>query len=123
MAIKAQDVKKLRDATGVGMMDCKKALVESDGDFDKAIEILRTKGEKVAAKRADRDASEGAIVAATTDNGSAGILVEVNSETDFVARNSDFTDLRAEDRRRALGRSPCRPRGRSGCQDRRHSAL
>ncbi|MGB3545176.1 translation elongation factor Ts [Rubrivirga sp.] len=93
MAIKAQDVKTLREATGVGMMDCKKALVEADGDFDKAIEILRTKGEKVAAKRADRDASEGAIVTATTDDGTTGVIVEVNSETDFVARNSDFTDF------------------------------
>ncbi len=91
MAIKAQDVKKLREATGVGMMDCKKALVEAEGDFDKAIEILRTKGQKVAAKRADRDASEGAIVTATTDDGSVAIIAEVNSETDFVARNSDFT--------------------------------
>ncbi|WP_412061563.1 translation elongation factor Ts [Rubrivirga sp. IMCC45206] len=90
MAIKAQDVKKLREATGVGMMDCKKALVEADGDFDKAIEILRTKGQKVAAQRADRDASEGAIVTATTDAGDAAVIAEVNSETDFVARNSDF---------------------------------
>ena len=93
MAIKAQDVKKLREATGVGMMDCKKALVESDGDFDRAIEILRTKGQKVAAQRADREASEGAIVAATTADGAAGILAEVNSETDFVARNEQFTDF------------------------------
>lgn len=91
MAIKAQDVKALREATGVGMMDCKKALVEADGDFDKAIEILRTKGQKVAAQRSDRDASEGAIVTATTADGSAGVIAEVNSETDFVARNSDFT--------------------------------
>ena len=90
MAIKAQDVKKLREQTGVGMMDCKKALVEADGDFDKAVEILRKKGEKVAAKRADRDASEGAIVTATTADGSAGVIAEVNSETDFVARNDQF---------------------------------
>ena len=88
MAIKAQDVKKLREATGVGMMDCKKALTEADGDFDKAIEILRTKGQKVAAKRADRDATEGVIVTAT--DGSAAVIAEVNSETDFVARNEDF---------------------------------
>ena len=91
MAIKAQDVKKLREATGVGMMDCKKALVEADGDFDKAIEILRTKGQKVAAKRADREATEGAIVTATTDDGRTGVIAEVNCETDFVARNDDFT--------------------------------
>ena len=93
MAIKAQDVKKLREATGVGMMDCKKALVEADGDFEQAVEILRKKGQKVAAKRADRDASEGAIVTATTASGDAGVIVEVNSETDFVARNSDFVDF------------------------------
>ena len=90
MAIKAQDVKKLREATGVGMMDCKKALTEADGDFDKAVEILRTKGQKVAAKRADRDATEGAIVTATTPDGSVAVIAEVNSETDFVARNDDF---------------------------------
>lgn len=90
MAIKAQDVKKLREATGVGMMDCKKALTEADGDFDKAIEILRTKGQKVAAKRADRDATEGAIVTATSADGSVAVIAEVNSETDFVARNDDF---------------------------------
>ena len=90
MAIKAQDVAKLREATGVGMMDCKKALVEADGDFDKAIEILRTKGQKVAAKRADRDATEGAIVTATTSTGDVGVIAEVNSETDFVARNEEF---------------------------------
>ncbi len=90
MAISAQDVKKLREATGVGMMDCKKALVEADGDFDQAVEILRKKGQKVAAKRADREASEGAIVTATTDDGAAGVIAEVNSETDFVARNDEF---------------------------------
>ena len=90
MAIKAQDVKKLRESTGVGMMDCKKALVEADGDFDRAVEILRKKGEKVAAKRADRDASEGAIVTATTADGAVGVIAEINSETDFVARNDQF---------------------------------
>ena len=91
MAIKAQDVKKLREATGVGMMDCKKALVEADGDFDRAIEVLRTKGQKVAAQRADRDASEGVVVTATTADGAAGVIAEVNSETDFVAKNAEFT--------------------------------
>ncbi len=91
MAISAQDVKKLRDATDVGMMDCKKALVEADGDFDKAIEILRMKGQKVAKGRADRDASEGAIVTATTADGQTAVIAEVNSETDFVARNEQFT--------------------------------
>ncbi|MEM6286824.1 MAG: translation elongation factor Ts [Bacteroidota bacterium] len=90
MAISAQDVKKLREQTGVGMMDCKKALVEADGDFDKAVEILRKKGQKVAAKRADREATEGAIVTATTEAGDVGVIAEVNSETDFVARNDEF---------------------------------
>ncbi|HIG73015.1 MAG TPA: translation elongation factor Ts, partial [Bacteroidetes bacterium] len=83
MAITAQDVKRLREATGVGMMDCKKALTEADGDFDAAIEILRKKGEKVAAKRADRDATEGVVATATTDDGAAAAMVEVNCETDF----------------------------------------
>ncbi|MEM6782563.1 MAG: translation elongation factor Ts [Bacteroidota bacterium] len=90
MSIKAADVKKLRDATGVGMMDCKKALVEADGDFDKAVEILRKKGQKVAAKRADRDATEGVIATALADDRITGVIVEVNSETDFVARNDEF---------------------------------
>lgn len=92
MSISAADVKKLRDATGVGMMDCKKALVEADGDFDAAIELLRKKGQKVAAKRADREASEGVIATRSTDDGSTAILVEVNCETDFVARNDDFQE-------------------------------
>ena len=90
MAISAKDVMRLREATGVGMMDCKKALTEADGDFDQAIDLLRKKGQKVAAARSDRDATEGAIVAAVTDDGRTGVLVEVNSETDFVARNADF---------------------------------
>ncbi len=88
--ITAADVKRLRESTGVGMMDCKKALVEADGDFDAAVEILRKKGQKVAAKRADREATEGAIAAASTDDDRVGVLVEVNSETDFVARNEQF---------------------------------
>ena len=90
MAISAQDVKRLRDMTGVGMMDCKKALQEADGDFDKAVEILRKKGQKVAAKRADKEANEGLVVAAVADDHTAAALVEVNCETDFVARNDDF---------------------------------
>ncbi|MEM9996498.1 MAG: translation elongation factor Ts [Bacteroidota bacterium] len=90
MSIKAADVKKLRDMTGVGMMDCKKALVEADGDFDAAVEILRKKGQKVAAKRADRDATEGVVATALSDDRTTGVIVEVNSETDFVARNDEF---------------------------------
>jgi len=89
--ISAKDVKRLRDTTGVGMMDCKKALQEANGDFDAAIELLRKKGQKVADKRAEREASEGVITVATTDDNTVGVIVEVNSETDFVARNDDFT--------------------------------
>jgi elongation factor Ts len=90
MSISAQDVKKLRDATGVGMMDCKKALQEADGDFDKAVEILRKKGQKVADKRSEREADEGLVVTAISDDESAGAIAEINCETDFVARNDDF---------------------------------
>jgi elongation factor Ts len=88
--ITASDVKRLREMTGVGMMDCKKALQEADGDFDAAVDLLRKKGQKVAAKRADRDAKEGLVMSATTDDHTAAVLVEVNCETDFVARNEDF---------------------------------
>jgi elongation factor Ts len=91
--ITASDVKRLREVTGVGMMDCKRALQEADGDFDQAIELLRKKGQKVAAKRAERDAKEGAIATAMADDASAGVLVEVNSETDFVARNDAFVSF------------------------------
>ena len=90
MAISAKDVMRLREATGVGMMDCKKALTEAEGDFDQAIDLLRKTGQKVAAARSDRDATEGAIVSAVSADGTTGILVEVNSETDFVARNEQF---------------------------------
>ncbi len=89
--ISAKDVKRLRDITGVGMMDCKKALTEADGDFEAAVELLRKQGQKVAAKRSERDASEGVIATATTEDGSVGVIAEVNSETDFVARNDEFT--------------------------------
>jgi elongation factor Ts len=106
MTISASDVKRLREVTGVGMMDCKAALVEAEGDFDKAIEILRKKGQKVAAKRADREAKEGVIGAATTPDRRTGVLVEVNSETDFVARNSDFTAFASEVAELALRERP-----------------
>ncbi len=96
MAISAKDVKRLRDTTGVGMMDCKRALEETDGDFDAAIELLRKKGQKVAAKRADRETKEGVIVARTSDDGKTSVLVEVNCETDFVARNEEFQDFAGE---------------------------
>ncbi|MAT90082.1 MAG: elongation factor Ts [Flavobacteriaceae bacterium] len=91
--ITAAEVNKLRKATGAGMMDCKKALVEADGDFDKAIEILRKKGQKVAAKRADRDSSEGAAIAKVNENANKGVIISLNCETDFVAKNDDFVSL------------------------------
>ncbi|MEM1128336.1 MAG: translation elongation factor Ts [Bacteroidota bacterium] len=90
MAITASDVKRLREMTGVGMMDCKRALQEAEGDFDKAIELLRKKGQKVAEKRADREAKEGLIQTAVSADGQAAVIAEVNCETDFVARNDDF---------------------------------
>ncbi len=89
-AISAKDVKRLRDTTGVGMMDCKKALTEAGGDFDKAIEILRKKGEKLSAKRADREANEGCILAVVSEDGKKGVIVKLTSETDFVSKNEEF---------------------------------
>ena len=88
--ISASDVGKLRKQTGSGMMDCKKALVEANGDFDLAVDILRKKGQKVAAKRADRQAMEGVVIAKTNDDNSKAILISLNCETDFVAKNEDF---------------------------------
>ncbi|HKL35027.1 MAG TPA: translation elongation factor Ts [Salegentibacter sp.] len=91
--ITAAEVNKLRKATGAGMMDCKKALVEADGDFDKAIEVLRKKGQKVAAKRADRDSAEGAAIAKVNDDNTKGVIISLNCETDFVAKNDDFVKM------------------------------
>ncbi len=91
--ITAAEVNKLRQTTGAGMMDCKNALVEADGDFDKAIEILRKKGQKVAAKRADRDSSEGAAIAKVNDANTEGVIISLNCETDFVAKNDSFVTL------------------------------
>ncbi|AMD85805.1 elongation factor Ts [Capnocytophaga haemolytica] len=91
--ITAAEVNKLRQATGAGMMDCKQALVEAEGDFDKAIEILRKKGQKVAAKRADRDSSEGAVIAKVSADSKKGAIVSLNCETDFVAKNESFVAL------------------------------
>ncbi|MDR3046613.1 MAG: translation elongation factor Ts [Bacteroidales bacterium] len=90
MAITAADVNKLRQDTGAGMMDCKNALVEANGDFDLAIDLLRKKGQKVAAKRADRASNEGRVIACTNDNHSFAAVVVVSCETDFVGKNSDF---------------------------------
>ena len=89
----AQDVNKLRQATGVGMMDCKKALTETNGDFDKAVVYLREKGMAAAAKKADRIAAEGAVTSYIHMGGKIGVLVEVNCETDFVARSDNFQAL------------------------------
>lgn len=90
MAISAKEVNELRKKTGAGMMDCKKALEEANGDMDTAIDVLRKKGQKVAAKRGDRDASEGLVIAKTNATGTKGVLIAVNCETDFVAKNEDF---------------------------------
>jgi elongation factor Ts len=95
-AITAQDVKALRERTGAGMMDCKKALTEADGDIDKAIEILRVKGQAQAAKRGERTASEGVVTSYLHSTGRIGVLVEVDCETDFVARNEDFQEFARE---------------------------
>ena len=93
MAVTAQMVKELREMTGAGMMDCKKALVESDGDMDKAVEILREKGLSKAAKKAGRVAAMGLVKTAFAADGSAAAIVEVNSETDFVAKNEEFVNF------------------------------
>ena len=91
--ITASEVNKLRKQTGAGMMDCKKALVEASGNFDEAVDILRKKGQKVAAKRADRETSEGVVLSITSDDNKSGAVMSLNCETDFVAKNSDFVML------------------------------
>ncbi|WP_257658286.1 translation elongation factor Ts [Parapedobacter lycopersici] len=88
--ISASDVNKLRQQTGAGMMDCKKALTEANGDFEAAIDYLRKKGAKVAASRQDRDSNEGVVIAKTTADNKKGVVIELNCETDFVAKNNDF---------------------------------
>ena len=91
--ISASDVKKLREMTGAGMMDCKKALTEADGDYDKAIEYLRKKGQKLSAKRADREAKEGVVIAKTSGNRNNGVILRLSCETDFVAKTEKFVEL------------------------------
>jgi elongation factor Ts len=91
--ITAQDVNKLRTMTGAGMMDCKKALTEAEGDFEKAIEILRKKGQKVSASRSDRDAKEGSVFIKTGDDKKEAVLIALNCETDFVGKNESFQAL------------------------------
>ncbi len=102
--ITAKDVSALRKATGAGMMDCKEALKESDGDYDGALEVLRKKGQKVAAKRADRDANEGVVV--TQTQGNKGVVLAVGCETDFVAKNDDFIVFANELAKLALDKQP-----------------
>src|SRR6186713_1251004 len=91
--ISAADVNKLRQMTGAGMMDCKKALTEAEGDFEKAIEILRKKGQKVSASRSDRDAKEGSVFIKSSDDKKDAVLIALNCETDFVAKNEEFQTL------------------------------
>lgn len=88
--ISASDVNKLRQQTGAGMMDCKKALTETNGDFEAAIDYLRKKGAKVAASRQDRESNEGVVIARTSEDGKRGVIIELNCETDFVAKNAEF---------------------------------
>ena len=88
--ISVQDINKLRQATGAGMMDCRKALTETNGDFEAAIDWLRKQGQKIAAKRSDREAKEGVVIAKTTPDNKTGIVVCVSCETDFVSKNADF---------------------------------
>jgi elongation factor Ts len=104
--ISAQDVKNLRETTGAGMMDCKAALTEANGDFEKAIEILRLKGQKLSIKRADRDAKEGVVTALVSEDGKRGVVVRLSSETDFVAKNEDFVNLAKEFAQIALDKFP-----------------
>lgn len=91
--ISAADVNKLRQMTGAGMMDCKKALTEAEGDFEKAIEILRKKGQKVSASRSDRDAKEGSVFVKSSDDKKEAVLIALNCETDFVGKNEEFQSL------------------------------
>lgn len=104
--ISASEVNKLRQMSGAGMMDCKKALVEANGDFDKAVELLRKKGQKISLNRADRAAQEGAVIALVNDNNTVGVVIELNCETDFVAKNESFVSLANEIAQVALNNKP-----------------
>jgi elongation factor Ts len=106
MSVSAKQVKELRDATGVGMMDCKEALQETDGDFDEAVSLLRKKGQEVASDRAAAEADEGLVVTAVADDGHAGAIAEINCETDFVARNDDFQSFASTVVERVLEKRP-----------------
>src|SRR5271170_3525004 len=104
--ISASMVKELRDRTGAAMMDCKKALVDSSGDAEKAVELLRQKGIAVAGKKSSRAASEGLVVGEVAADGKIGVLLEVNCETDFVARNPEFVALTEQIRQTVLAKKP-----------------
>lgn len=104
--ISAADVNKLRQLTGAGMMDCKKALTESNGDFEAAIDFLRKKGQKISLNRADRAAKEGAVIALTSADRTTGVVVELNCETDFVAKNEEFVKFANEIAQLALTNKP-----------------
>jgi elongation factor Ts len=106
MAITAADVSKLRKMTGAGMMDCKHALEESAGDFEQAVEIIRKRGQLVASKRADREASEGVVIAGVSASGKSGALIVLNCETDFVAKNADFIGFARKILDRAIEKMP-----------------
>ncbi|MFY9309850.1 MAG: translation elongation factor Ts [Bacteroidia bacterium] len=106
MAITAAEINKLRQMTGAGMMDCKKALTEANGDFEKAIDELRKKGQKIAANRSDRDAKEGVIIAKTTADKKRGAVISINCETDFVAKNEDFGKFVANVLEIAIAKNP-----------------
>src|SRR6202035_3959651 len=103
--VSAADIKRLRDLSGAGMLDCKNALAESDGNIDEAIELLRKKGVKDAGKRADRTAANGLVIA-ELDGTSAGVLIELNCETDFVAKNDGFQELAAKIAKAAIASKP-----------------
>lgn len=106
VTISAADVKKLRDMTGAGMSDCKNALVEAEGDFDTAIDLLRKKGQKLSLKRADREATEGCILALVSDDKTRGVIVKLSCETDFVSKNADFVNLTRKFAELALANYP-----------------
>ncbi len=106
MSISASEVNNLRKATGAGLMDCKKALTETNGDFDAAVDYLRKRGAKIAAKRADREATEGAVIAMTSDDNKAGVIVLLSCETDFVAKNDGFVAFAKEISQVALNEKP-----------------
>jgi elongation factor Ts len=106
LQISASDVNKLRQQTGAGMMDCKKALTETNGDFEAAIDFLRKKGAKVAASRQDRESNEGVVIARTSEDGKRGVIIELNCETDFVAKNAEFVAFANEIANRAVEHNP-----------------